>query len=176
MKRWTGLAKLCRIYRIGRTSLRHPQDTKDIIFVCVLTIVSELFITIIIIIFVISSESQALPSACLCCDSQLLVRDPALCRTHQPKISSHSSTRSFPASLLSSTNHQRRFRLKFILGSSCLFCIPATKLLVLGLYQQMLQQCPTPRHTSKQVIHPWSRCKPRSRRPRCRPRYKRRPR
>ena len=152
MKRWTGLAKLCRIYRIGRTSLRHPQDTKDIIFVCVLTIVSELFITIIIIIFVISSESQALPSACLCCDSQLLVRDPALCRTHQPKISSHSSTRSFPASLLSSTNHQRRFRLKFILGSSCLFCIPATKLLVLGLYQQTLQQCPTPRHTSKSSI------------------------
>ena len=93
-----------------------------------------------------------MPSACLCCDSQLLVRDPALCRTHQPKISSHSSTRSFPASLLSSTNHQRRFRLKFILGSSCLFCIPATKLLVLGLYQQTLQQCPTPRHTSKSSI------------------------
>ena len=116
MKRWTGLAKLCRIYRIGRTSLRHPQDTKDIIFVCVLTIVSELFITIIIIIFVISSESQALPSACLCCDSQLLVRDPALCRTHQPKISSHSSTRSFPASLLSLNQSPKKVSFKIYFG------------------------------------------------------------
>ena len=116
---------------------------------------SELLITIIIIIsiiiFVIGSESQDLPSACLCCDSQLLVRDPALCRTHQPEISSHSSTRSFPASLLSSTNHQRRFRLKFILGSSCLFCIPATKLLV-RIY--ISRRCNSARHQDTPASHP----------------------